>query len=316
MNIAVVGAGAMGSIYAALLSEAGHTVWAIDPNAAHIEAINRDGLSLTGPTGTKRYTALRGATAPAQVGADLGGPVDLIVLATKAAHVAPAVQGLAPLLGDKTTLLAMQNGLGAAERVAQNLPQTSAPVHVALGVAQGFGASVLGPGSVKFANMKLMRFGETHDGDSPAMERIAQIWRDAGFQAQAFANLGQLIWEKFICNVTLSAPCTVFGQTVGDMRAVPEQWQIALNCGLEAYRVGQAQGIAFSFEDAEAYITQFADSVAGAKPSMLQDFEAGRRSEIDVINGRVPVEAAKAGMTAPWNQVLSDIIRAKEAAFS
>lgn len=312
MKIAVVGAGAMGSIYAALLSEAGHSVWAIDPNAAHIDAINRDGLSLTGPAGTQRYTAVRGATAPALA----DGPVDLIVLATKAAHVAPAVQGLTPLLGDKTTLLAMQNGLGAAERVEQNLPKTATPVHVALGVAQGFGASVLGPGAVTFANMKLMRFGETTDGDSPAMEALAQVWRDAGFQAQAFANLGQLIWEKFICNVTLSAPCTVFGQRVGDLRAVPEQWQIALNCGLEAYRVGQAQGIAFSFDDAEAYITQFADSVAGAKPSMLQDFEAGRRSEIDVINGRVPFEAAKVGLTAPWNQVLSDIIRAKEAAFS
>ena len=54
MKIAVVGAGAMGSIYAALLSEAGHSVWAIDPNAAHIDAINRNGLSLTGPTGTQR----------------------------------------------------------------------------------------------------------------------------------------------------------------------------------------------------------------------------------------------------------------------
>ena len=312
MKIAVVGAGAMGSIYAALLSEAGHTVWAIDPNAAHIDAINRDGLSLTGPAGTRRYTAVSGATTPEQT----GGPADLIVLATKAAHVAPAVQSLTPLLGDKTTILAMQNGLGAAERVEQNLPSSSPPVHLALGVAQGFGASVLGPGSVKFANMKLMRFGETSDGESPAMESLAQLWRDAGFEAQAFANLGQLIWEKFICNVTLSAPCTVFGQSVGAMKAVPEQWRIALNCGLEAHAVGQALGIRFSFDDAEAYITAFAESVADAKPSMLQDFEAGRPSEIDVINGRVPVEAAKAGMTAPWNQVLSDIIRAKEATFT
>lgn len=311
MKIAVVGAGAMGSIYAALLSEAGHDLWAIDPNAAHIDAIRVHGLSLSGPQGTKRYQGLQAAVSPDQA----DGPVDLIILATKAAHVAPAVQGLGPLLGPGTTILAMQNGLGAAERVAQNLPPTSDPVHIALGVAQGFGASVLGPGAVRYANMKLMRFGETHDGDSPAMEALAALWRDAGFEAQAFANLGQLIWEKFICNVTLSAPCTVFGQSVGAMKAVPEQWKIALNCGLEAYGVGQALGIRFSFDDAEAYITAFAESVADAKPSMLQDFEAQRRSEIDVINGRVPVEAAKAGMTAPWNQVLSDIIRAKEATF-
>jgi 2-dehydropantoate 2-reductase len=188
-------------------------------------------------------------------------------------------------------------------------------VHVALGVAQGFGASVRGPGIIAFANMRLMRFGETEDGNSPAMDALAQIWREAGFEAQAFANLGQLIWEKFICNVSLSAPSLVFGQSVGGLLSVPEQWRIALACGLEAHAVGQALGVPFSFDDPEAYITDFARSVAGAKPSMLQDFEAGRRSEIDVINGRVPVEAEKAGMDAPWNRMLADIVRAKEAGF-
>lgn len=311
MRIAVVGAGAMGSIYAALLSEAGHTVWAIDPNTAHIDAINRAGLSLTGPEGSQHFERIIGATSAAA----LDRPVDLVVLATKAAHVPAAVAALGPALSPQTTILAMQNGLGAAERVQQNLPEDADDTHVALGVAQGFGAALEAPGQVRFANMKLMRFGEVVDGDSPAMEALAQTWRDAGFQAQAFANLSQLIWEKFVCNVTLSAPCTIFRQTVGAMKAVPEQWAIALGCGLEAVAVGQALGVPFSFDDAEAYISAFADSVAAAKPSMLQDFEAGRRSEIDVINGRVPIEAAKVGLSAPLNQTLTDLIRAHEAAF-
>ncbi|MDB2403355.1 2-dehydropantoate 2-reductase [bacterium] len=311
MKIAVVGAGAMGSIYAALLSEAGNSVWAIDPNQAHLDAINRHGLSLTGPQGTQRFDRITAVPDAAAV----GGQVDLVVLATKALYVPQAVQNLASILGPATTVLAMQNGLGAAERVQQNLPETAHEVHVALGVAQGFGASVEAPGQVRFANMKLMRFGETVDGDSPVMEALARTWREAGFQAQAYANLRQLIWEKFICNVTLSAPCTIFRQSVGAMKAVPEQWQIALNCGLEAVAVGRALGVPFSFDDAETYIGAFADSVAGAKPSMLQDFEARRRSEIDVINGRVPIEAAKVGLSAPLNQTLADLVRAQEAAF-
>ena len=311
MKIAVVGAGAMGSIYAGFLSEAGHTVWAVDPNAAHVTAINASGLSLTGPTGAQLFHQIKAVC----TAADVGQAVDLVVLATKAAHVPAAVQGLGQMIGAGTTILAMQNGLGAAERVRQNLPPTASSTHVALGVAQGFGASVLGPGAVTYANMRLMRFGETEDGDSPAMDALAQVWREAGFEAQAFANLGQLIWEKFICNVSLSAPSLVFGQSVGGLLAVPEQWRIALACGLEAHAVGCALGVPFSFVDAEAYITDFAQSVADAKPSMLQDFEAGRRSEIDVINGRVPVEAEKAGMDAPWNRMLADIVRAKEAGF-
>ena len=319
MKIAVVGAGAMGSIYAGLLSEAGHAVWAVDPNSAHVAAINANGLSLTGPDGTRLFRQIKAVG----TAADIGEVVDLVVLATKAAHVPAATQSLGPVLGPETTILAMQNGLGAAERVRQNLPDAgssaasaASAVHVALGVAQGFGASVRGPGVIAFANMRLMRFGETEDGDSPAMDALAQIWREAGFEAQAFANLGQLIWEKFICNVSLSAPSLVFGQSVGGLLSVPEQWRIALACGLEAHAVGQALGVPFSFDDPEAYITDFARSVAGAKPSMLQDFEAGRRSEIDVINGRVPVEAEKAGMDAPWNRMLADIVRAKEAGLS
>lgn len=324
MKIAVVGAGAMGSIYAALLSEAGHSVWAVDPNAAHVDAINRHGLRLTGPQGSRVYRRLRAVRQVEEIitGSEARSgaatPMDWIILATKAAHVPAAVQGLRPILGPRTLLLAMQNGLGAAERVFDNLQMAEGDQprpHVALGVAQGFGAAMLEPGSVRFAAMKLMRFGEVVDGASPAMEAVASVWRDAGFDAQAFANLGQLIWEKFICNVALSGPCTVFEKSVGEMKASPEQWQIALNCGLEAFRVGQALGVPFSFDDAGDYISAFADSVADAKPSMLQDFEAGRRSEIDAINGRVPIEGDRVGVLTPWNTVVSEIVRAKEAEF-
>ncbi len=118
MKIAVVGAGAMGSIYAGLLSEAGHAVWAVDPNSAHVAAINANGLSLTGPDGTRLFRRIKAVG----TAADIGEVVDLVVLATKAAHVPAATQSLGPVLGPETTILAMQNGLGAAERVRQNLP--------------------------------------------------------------------------------------------------------------------------------------------------------------------------------------------------
>ena len=318
MRLVIVGAGAMGSIYAGRFSavrneatgDPEHEVWAVDPNRAHLDVIKHQGLSLEGPAGREVFQDIHVAASPEGV----NGKADLVILATKANHVPAAALALGPVLSDNTLVLAMQNGLGAAERVIENLPKDAPRPQVALGVAQGFGASIEAPGEVKYANMRLMRFGETQDGESPRMEALAALWRQAGFEAQAFSTLSQLIWEKFICNVTLSGPCTVFEKSVGQMKAVPEQWQVALACGLEAFEVGRALGVKFSFDDAQAYIEAFADSVAGAKPSMLQDFEAGRRSEIDVINGRVEIEAAKAGMDAPWNRAVSAIVRGKEAA--
>ena len=312
MRIAVIGAGSMGSIYAALLSEAGHAVWAVDPNTQHLEAIRNEGLILYGPSGeAAAYRRILTASDPAAI----EGTVDLIVLATKSNHVQAAVSTLGPIIDRTTTLIAMQNGLGAGERVEAALPADAARPRIVLGVAQGFGAAMRAPGSVTYANMNLLRFGEPFGGESAHISNIAKLWGEAGFRAEALADIRQLIWEKFICNVTLSGPCTIFGTTVGELQAVPERWHIALSCGLEAYRIGLAQSIDFTFEDAAQHITSFAHKVADAKPSMLQDHEARRPSEIDVINGRVAVEASKCGLSSPWNTTVSAIVRAREAGF-
>ena len=90
---------------------------------------------------------------------------------------------------------------------------------------------------------------------------------------------------------------------------------MSLGCGLEAYRTGRAKGVNFSYDDAEAYIRDFAGKVMGARPSMLLDHMASRPSEIDAINGMVPVVAAQVGLTAPYNEVVTAIVRSREAEF-
>ena len=96
-----------------------------------------------------------------------------------------------------------------------------------------------------------------------------------------------MIWEKFLCNVTFSAPCAVFDVTVGELMANPETWKVALGCTAEAYRLGLAKGVEFPFEDPLRYVTEFAATIPNASPSMRLDQLARRRSEVDVINGQV-----------------------------
>lgn len=300
----------MGSVYAGLLADAGNEVWAIDIWEEHLEAIRTTGLRVEGASGDRTVEGIYTSTNAADAGI-----CDLIIIATKASGVGPAAKSIVPIMGKQTLVLTIQNGLGAGERISQYL----APDNVLLGVAGGFGASMRGPGHAHHNGMELIRVGEMQGGLTDRVEQVAQVWRDAGFNVKAFADINQLIWEKFICNVTLSGSCTVFDRTASEVMADPESRKIALGCGLEAFRVGSVKGINWSFGDtegdAEAYIINFASKIPHAKPSMLQDHLARRRSEIDAINGIVPVVAAEVGLSAPYNEVVSAIVRSREAEF-
>lgn len=305
MKIAVVGAGAMGSVYAALLADAGNEVWALDTWAEHVQAMREKGLRVEGASGD-RTVAVNATSDPAEP-----GPCDLVILATKAAGVADAARAMGPLLSSRTSVLTIQNGLGAAERICEHLPAE----RVLLGVAGGFGASMRGPGHAHHNGMQLIRIGELGGGISERAEQIAEVWRGAGFNVRCYEDMQQLVWEKFICNVTFSGPSTVFDRTLGELMAAPECWHVALSCGLEAHAVGVREGINFSFDDAAAYITDFGSRMPGAEPSMLQDARARRHSEIDAINGMVPVIAARHGMQAPFNEVISALVRQRESEY-
>ena len=113
-------------------------------------------------------------------------------------------------------------------------------------------------------------------------ERVHQLERmshDAGFNVRAFADVDRMIWEKFLCNVTLSAPTAAFDVTVGELMANAETWAVALGCMMEAYRLGVARGVTFSFDDPVRYVTDFASTIPDASPSMRLDHLARRRSD-------------------------------------
>ena len=306
MKIAVVGTGAMGSVYAALLRRAGHEVWAVDPWQAHLDAMARTGLSVSGASGSYVVTGLRVARTPSDV-----GPTDLWIVATKAQDVATVATQIAPLLRPDSMVMAFQNGLGAGERVAAHIPAK----HVLVGIAEGFGSSIPEPGRVHHEGMRLIRIGELSGGLTDRLRHLEQVWCEAGFNVKAFDDLTLMIWEKFLCNVTLSAPTAVFDCTVGELMAERESWIVALDAMLEAHRLGLALGVSFPFDDPVRYVTDFAATIPDASPSMRLDHLAHRHSEIDVINGAVVDRSPGIGLEAPVNKVLCAVVRARESRF-
>ena len=315
MKILVAGVGAMGSIYAALFADAGHEVWAIDQWAEHANAIASKGLKIEGASGSRTVRSIRVAQSAEQV-----GPVDIVIIATKASGVEAAARAVSASLTPSTIVITIQNGLGAGERIAQYLPAEQ----ILLGVAEGFGASIVAPGHVHHFAMKMIRIGSLLQDDSinkpneqktltdTRIEAVAIMWREAGFNTTAYADIAQLIWEKFICNVAYSAPCTVFNYTIAELLNNSESRKISQACATEAWQVAQTKNINLSFTDPVQYVTDFGKRLGDARPSMLLDHLDGRKSEVDAINGMVPVVAVEEGLTAPYNEVLTAIVRSRE----
>ena len=301
MKIAVIGCGAMGSIYAAKLAAAGNDVLAIDQDQAGIDQIARHGLRVTGP-GSDQVVSLRACTAaPAEA-------MDLVVLAVKAADVKTGAQQALPLLDTATAVLTIQNGLGSAETVAGIVGDQ----RVAVGIASGFGASRVGPGHVHHNAMRAMRFGAYSSLPFATVDSIARAWTDAGFDAAAVDDIAAMQWEKLICNVAYSAPCALTGLTVGQVMDDPEMGPVSRAAATEAWVVAKASGIAVAVSDPVAHVRAFGAGMPDAKPSALLDHEARRVSEIDVINGAVPRQGARVGVEAPVNATLTAVVKSIE----
>jgi 2-dehydropantoate 2-reductase len=304
-RVAIVGCGAMGSVYAGLMADAGHEVFAVTLWPDHAQAMRENGLRVEGASGDRL------ARVHASTSTDGIGPCDLVVIATKAFDVEAAARSTLPLLGPETVVQTIQNGLGSAERVAPVV----GPERLAVGVAGGFGASMRGPGHVHHNGMEMVRFGAYGGLPTQLLQASAEIWRSAGFNVKLFQDIDRMVWEKLIMNVTFSGTSALTGLTVGEIMADPDAWKVARGCAEEAVAVAAAKRIALQVGDPIEHIRLLGGRIANARPSMLLDHLAGRRSEIDVINGSIPRAAAEVGLSAPVNATVVALVKVREAGF-
>src|SRR5262245_8390885 len=306
MKIAVVGVGAMGSVYAALLASGGHEVWAVDVWTEHVEAIRKHGLRLDGASG-ERTVRIHATADPGDV-----RDADLVIIATKDDGVARAAQAALGMARPDAPILTIQNGVGSADKVAA----IAGSKRTLIGVVGGFGASLTGPGRAHHNGMGFVHIGEMGGGATRRLERVAEGWRAGGFEVLVFDDVDKMVWEKLVCNCTYSGTCALTFLSVGEVQANPSAWSVATACATEAYQVARAKGIELDFTDPVAYVRAFGETIKGAKPSMLLDHLAGRRSEVDNINGAIPLEGARLGVATPVNSVVVALLKARESGFA
>ena len=305
MKIAIIGTGAMGSVYAALLASGGHDVWAIDTWPEHVAAMNDKGLRVEGASGDR--TVRLNATVNARDVKD----ADLVIIATKDDGVEAAARDALVIAKAEAPILTIQNGLGSADRVGAIVGAE----RTMIGVVGGFGASMKGPGHAHHNGMEFLRLGEMVGGLGPRVEAVKKAWEQGGFKVLAFDDIHKMVWEKLICNCAFSGPCALTGLRVAELLASASGWSISAACASEAYHVARARGIKLDFTDPLRYVWDFGQKIPGARPSMLLDHLAGKRAEIDNINGAIPREGAKFGIATPINSVVVALLKAKESGF-
>ena len=122
-----------------------------------------------------------------------------------------------------------------------------------------------------------------------------------------------MVWEKLICNVCFSGICTVSDSRIGQVLKDKNLWEIAKNCATEAYEISVAKGIQLSFKELVPYVIAFGEKMPDARPSMLLDHIAGRKSEVQAINGAIVSEGLEIKVPTPVNSVVTSLILAKES---
>jgi 2-dehydropantoate 2-reductase len=254
-----------------------------------------------------RTVRINATTDPADV-----KDADLVIIATKADGVTAAARAALAMAKPGAPILTIQNGLGSADEVAAIVGSK----RIMIGVVGGFGASIKAPGHAHHNGMEFVRLGEMDGGLTPRLETVAEVWRSGGFKVLTFADIHKMVWEKLICNCTFSGTCALTGLRVGEVMANPAAWSIAAACASEAFHVARAKGISLDFDDPIAYVRAFGQKIPNARPSMLLDHMAGKRAEVDNINGAIPREGAKVGVATPVNSVVVALLKAKEAGFA
>ena len=300
MRIAVFGCGAMGSIYAGLLASNGHEVMCIDRNQRHVNAINAKGLRVSGASGDRTVAVQAFTHPPDQL-------VDLLVIAVKATHVS-AASNARQMVNATSTVLTIQNGLGSADIVAEIFK----PEQLIVGVAQGFGASRPELGHSHHNDMKAIRMGNYGSPNRSQLKSVIDAFSQAGFNAESVDDIAVIQWEKLICNAAYSGPCALTGMTIGEVLDDPVIGPLSRAAAIETWEIAKKRGIAITVEDPVAYVREFALRMRNAKPSVLLDIEAGRLSEIGVINGAVEREALIIGIKAPVNARITSLVRSLE----
>ena len=297
LRFAVMGAGAVGCYFGALLARAGHRVTLIG-RQAHVQAIEAHGLRLQSATLDEHVRLSASTEAKAVAGADV------VLLCVKSTDTETAARQIQPHLAPGALVLTLQNGVDNDERVRAVLgpaqPVAAAVVYVATAMA--------GPGHVRHFGR-----GDLLIAPSPISERLARELGAAGVPTQVSANVRGALWAKLVINCAYNALSAITQRPYGWLVQQDGASAVIADLVAECLAVAQADGVRLD-GDIHAGVRDIAQSMPAQLSSTAQDLARGRPSEIEHLNGYVVRRGAALGVATPVNQALLVLVRMAEAA--
>jgi 2-dehydropantoate 2-reductase len=293
----------MGSSIGGLLADGGSEVYLIDTWAEHVNVMNSQGLKLRVGS-SDRVVKVRAATDCRGI-----GPADLVIVLVKSFNTREAIENAGPIIGDKTVIMSLQNGLGNEEIIGEVVGKK----HV-LGGRTFAGGSVLAPGHV-IANTtgKHTYIGELDGTTTERVVRIAEEFKRAGLLIAVSSNIIGIMWDKLLVNVATGALCGITRLPYGGLYKMPELMDCALEAVSEGIAVAEAIGVKLSTKDPMEVWVKASDGLPeDFRPSLLQSLEKGSRTEIDFINGAVVRYGERCKVPTPVNRTLVAGIRGIE----
>lgn len=302
MNITIIGAGAMGSLFGGLLAEAGNHVLLVDIWKEHIDAINEKGLWIEGLSGN-RFVKMEAVTETKAI----QGISDLMMIFVKSYHTTSAAESIGPFIGENTSVLTLQNGLGNFEILSELLGSDKV-----IAGTTSYGATILEPGKILHAGTGPTAIGELNGNLTPRIEKIAQLFNQSGIKTEISRNVIGLIWSKLLINVGINALGVLLRVKNGEL--IKGEYAPRLQAALvkEAMDIAQKKGITLTHADMLKEVALICEKTKDNLNSMLQDVRRKRKTEIDFINGAIVREGEKINLSAPANQMITDLIKAIE----
>jgi 2-dehydropantoate 2-reductase len=289
MKIAIMGTGGVGGYYGGLLAQQGHDVTFI-ARGKHLKAIQENGLQVKSIHGDFHVRPAQATGDPAQV-----GPVDLVVFCTKAYSIDESARQIQPMVGAETTVLPLQNGIDAADRIGAIVGME----HL-LGGVTWISSAVEAAGVIKqISQFRRVVTGELDGQATARVQAVYKAFEETGITAELSENILKVLWTKFVFISTASSLGSLTRLPIGEYRSIPETRAMMTGLMQEVEAVARAQGVELG-QDVVQKSLDFVDNAAPhIKPSMQLDVEAGRRSELESMIGVIGRKGRELGVPTP-----------------
>jgi 2-dehydropantoate 2-reductase len=301
-GVAVVGAGAIGSYFGAVLARSGENVTLIG-RAAHADAVNRDGLLLRsgGAEQRIRIAASSDISAVRSCG--------LILFCVKSLDTEHAARQMAPHLAPDAVIVSLQNGVDNPERLRRHVGHTIIPALVYAG------ANIPVPGVVQHTAGNSIVIGRLAElgGDQVLLARIAAVFEKAGISVRISDDITVELWMKLVMNCAYNVISALSGAPYGEMAAVPEIRDVMRAAVEEVVAVARAKDIALPGDTVDKALA-LARLMPTTRSSTAQDFAKGKPTEVDHLNGYVVREGDALGIATPVNRTLTALMKLVERA--